>query len=204
MQKIRCPRCGVVNLEKFLTYPQCAGCGGTLPVPKTSAAPFWKRPLGVLWWIPLIGGAIIGLVVAASFLTVPVEDNARILIYGNASRRVVVNQTVVVTMTLDAVAETRAQRRAPLQNVKLRLPRSLFKNFAFVSLDPQPDEVLMTSGGRYLQYRELPREAALRLRLYALHPGRYRVQTDFYADEHAPGEFAFTVVVAPAKSRTKP
>lgn len=202
MQKIRCPRCGVVNLEKFLTYPQCAGCGSTLPAPKP-AAPYWKRPLGALLWVPLVGAVFAGLVTATSLLISPEENNARVIIYGNASRRVAVNQTVVVTMTLDTVAETRLQRRAPLQNVKLRLPQTLFENFAFVSLEPRPDETLKTPGGRFLQYRELPRETMLRLRLYALNPGRHRVRADFYADDHAPGTFAFTVVVAPDKSAVR-
>lgn len=202
MQKIRCPRCGVVNLEKFLTYPQCAGCGSTLPAP-TASEPYWRRPLGALLWVPLIGVAIAGLVAAASFLISPEENNARVVIYGNASRRVAVNQTVIVTMTLDTIGETRLQRRSPLQNVKLRLPQTLFEDFAFVSLEPRPDETLQTAGGRFLQYRELPRETMLRLRLYALHTGRHRVRTDFYADDHAPGGFAFTVVVTPPGGSAK-
>ena len=196
MQKIRCPRCGVVNLEKFLTFPQCAGCGSTLPDVKMAAVPFWKRPLRVWLWLPLIGGAIVGLVASASFLITPRDSEARLLVYGNASRRINLHQTVVVTMKLDAVAETRLQRRAPLQNVKLRLSRSLFEDFAFVSLEPPPDEVSLTAGGRYLHYDSLPRETQLQLRLYSLKPGRHRIRADFYADDHTPINFAFTVFVA--------
>lgn len=201
MQKIRCPRCGVVNLEKFLTYPHCAGCGSTLPAPVSTPAPFWKRSFGARLWIPLLGVALIGLVVAASFLTPPEEDRARLLIYGSAARRVTVEQTVVLTMTLDAIAQTRSQRRSDLQNVKLRLPQSLFDNFAFVSLEPTPDETLQTNGGRYFQYASLPRETTLRLRLYARRSGRHRVRADFYADEHAPGFFGWTVFVSPSIAR---
>lgn len=197
MQKIRCPRCGVVNLEKFLSYPRCAGCGSTLPPPTSAPAPFWKRSLGARLWIPLLGVTLVTLVAAASFLTPPEEDQAQLLIYGHAVRRVSVDQTVVFTMTLDAVAQTRAQRRAPLRNVKLRLPHSLFDDFAFVSLEPLPDETLQTNGGRYFQYASLPRETTLRLRLYARHAGRHRVRADFYADEHAPGFFGWTVFVTP-------
>jgi hypothetical protein len=138
-------------------------------------------------------------VAAASFLTSPDKDEARLLIYGNAARRVAVEQTVVLTMTLDAVAQTRSQRRVPLQNVKLRLPQTLFSDFAFVSLEPAPDETLRTAGGRYFQYASLPRETTLRLRLYTRRPGRHRVRVDFYADQHAPGFFGWTVFVAPSK-----
>ena len=201
MQKIRCPRCGVVNLEKFLTYPHCAGCGSTLPAPAVASLPFWKRSFGARLWVPLLGAALIGLVTAASFLTPPDEDKARLLVYGNAARRVRAQQTVVLTMTLDAVAQTRVQKRSDLQNVKLRLPQTLFDDFAFVSLEPTPDETLQTNGGRFFEYASLPRETTLRLRLNAQRDGRHRVRADFYANEHAPGFFGWTVFVVPSKNK---
>lgn len=197
MQKIRCPRCGVVNLEKYLTFPQCAGCGSTLPVPKSSKPSFFRRELHAILWVLGIGGVAAALILAFDYLSTPSESNARLFIYGSASRQVALQQTVVVTMTLDAVAETRAQRRQPLQNVKMRLPRTLGNAFAFVSLDPPPDEILITNGGRYLNYDSLPRETVLRLRLFALKPGRHRVRSDFYADDYGPGAFTFSVYVAP-------
>lgn len=153
--------------------------------------------MGGFLWVWVIGGAIAGLVAAASFLSTPAESDARVLVYGNASRGIAIRQTVVITMTLDAVAETRAQRRAPLRNVKLRLPRDLFKNFALVSLEPRPDEVTTTAGGRYFHYNEVARETTLDLRLYAIKPGRHRVRADFYADEHAPADYAVTISVRP-------
>lgn len=197
MQKIRCPRCGVVNLEKFLTFPQCAGCGSTLPEQATRPIAFWRRPLGALWWVLLIGAAVTGLAAVSSIFTFTDEDEARLLVYGNASRHISLRQTVVVTMTLDAVAETRRLRRAPLQNVKLRLPRAIFEEFALVSLEPIPDRVSTMAGGRYFEYETLPRETDLYLRLYSLEPGRFRIRSDFYADEHAPVAFSFTVLVEP-------
>lgn len=202
MQKIRCPRCGVVNLEKFLSYPHCAGCGSTLPTPDAAPTLFWKRSFGAWLWVPLIGGALIALVGAASFLAPSSSDESRLLVYGNAVRRINVEQTVVLSMTLDAIAQSRSQRRTDLQNVKLRLPQALFADFAFVSLDPSPDETFQTNGGRYFQYTSLPRETTLQLRLYARHPGRRRVRVDFYADEHAPSFFGCTVLIAPAKKET--
>jgi hypothetical protein len=48
-----------------------------------------------------------------------------------------------------------------------------------------------------MNYNSLPRESVLRLRLFALKPGRHRVRTDFYADDYGPGAFTFSVYVAP-------
>ncbi len=203
MQKIRCPRCGVVNLEKFLSYPHCAGCGSTLPAPFTAPTPFWKRSFGAWLWVPLIGGALVAMVAATSFISPPGKDESRLLIYGNAARRINVEQTVVLTMTVDAIAQTRLQRRSDLKNVKLRLPQSLFADFALVSLEPAPDETLRTNGGRYFLYESMPRETTLRLRLYARRLGRHRVRADFYADEHAPGFFSWTILVKPSKTIRK-
>jgi len=198
MQKIRCPRCGVVNLEKFVTFPQCVGCGSTLPVPSASPTPFWRRPLGAFLWVSVIGVALIGLVIAASFLSTPVENEAQLIVYGSAPRRVKVQQTVVVKMTIDGVRENRLQQRAPLQNVKLRLPRTLFNKFAFVSLDPKPDVVSTTAGGRYFHYNSLPRQTTLKLRLYARSGGQHRAQAAIYSDTYLPGVYVLSVFVARA------
>jgi len=196
MQKIRCPRCGVVNLEKFVTFPQCAGCGNALPAVSRSSVPFWRRPLGAFLWVSVIGISIAGLVASTSFLTAPYDNRAQIVIYGSASRRVAPRQTVIVVMTIDAVAESELQQRSPLRNVKLRLPRSLFEELAFVSLEPHPDMSWNTKSGRYFQFNSLSREAALRLRLYALKAGEQRVRADFYADDHLPGSYAVSIAVS--------
>lgn len=197
MQKIRCPRCGVVNLEKFLTYPQCAGCGSTLPALRQSPLPFWRRPLGASLWVSVIGIAVIGIVIVTSFLSPSSENQAQMVIYGSTQRRIRLQQTVVVKMTIDAVGESSSQKRAPLQNVKVRLPRALFKKFAFVSLEPKPNTMTSTVGGRYFQYDFLPRETTLKLRLYARSVGQQRARATVYADEHAPGLYALSIFVAP-------
>lgn len=197
MQKIRCPRCGVVNLEKFITYPHCAGCGSTLPAPRESPLPFWQRPLGASLWVSVIGIAMIGIVIATSFLYSPPENEAQLVIYGNTSRRIQLQQTVIVNLTIDAVSQNSSQQRAPLQNVKVRLPRTLFKKFAFVSLEPKPDTITSTFGGRYFQYDFLPRETTLKLRLYARSVGQQRARAAVYADEHSPGSYAFSIFVMP-------
>lgn len=196
MQKIRCPRCGVVNLEKFVTFPSCAGCGSALPPAADPALPFWRRPLGAFLWVSVIGVAIAGLVAATSLLTPPVDNQAQIIIYGGVARRVALRQTIIVTMTVDTVGESNLQQRAPLHNAKLRLPRALFKKFAFVALDPKPDLVTSTKSGRYFHYDRLPRETSFRLRLNAVAKGKQSMRADFYADDHLPGTYVVSIAVS--------
>lgn len=197
MQKIRCPRCGVVNLEKFVTYPQCAGCGSTLPAPQESPLPFWRRPLGASLWVSVIGLAMLGIVVGTNFLSAPLENEAQLVIYGNTPRRIRLQQTVIISMTIDAVKESSSQMRRPLQNVKVRLPRTLFKKFAFVSLEPKPDMISSTAGGRYFHYDFLDRETTLKLRLYAKSIGQQSARAAVYADEHLSGSYTLSIFVAP-------
>lgn len=140
---------------------------------------------------------MVGLVIATSFLSAPVENEAHLVIYGNAPRRVHLQQTVIVTLTIDAVGENNSQQRAPLQNVKIRLPRGLFKKFAFVSIEPKPDMISSTVGGRYFHYDSLARETALKLRLYARGSGQERARAAIYADEHLPGSYALSIFIAP-------
>ena len=135
--------------------------------------------------------------IAASFLTTSVDDDAQLAVYGVAPRRIVLNQTVIIRMTIDGVGGSAMQQRLPMKNVKLRLPRELFKEFAFVSLEPKPDTISSTAGGRYFHYNSLPHETALKLRLYARAPGQHRARAAIYADEHLPGNYTFKIFVAP-------
>lgn len=142
-----------------------------------------------------------GFVIATTFLASPAENEAQVVVYGSAPRRAVLQQTVIISMTIDAVRESHLQQRAPLKNVKVRLPRKLFKRFAFVSLDPKPDLISSTAGGRYFHYDSLPRETVLKLRLYAHTAGEHRARAAVYADERLPASYALSISVAPAPQR---
>ena len=181
-----------------MTYPSCAGCGSTLPQPDAAPLPFWKRTLGAFLWITVIALSISGLVVAAGLVTTPTDNTIQLLVYGNASRRVTLHQTIVIKLTVDANGETSRQQSAPLRNVKMRLSRPLFKKLAFVSLDPKPDLMTSTKGGRYFHYDLMPRDKPIYLRLYALQPGKHRVQADFYASDYLSGAYSVSIAVVPS------
>lgn len=193
MQKIRCPHCGVVNLEQFITFPQCAGCGRTLPSVPAAPIPFWRRKVGVFVWASIFGGSLVVLVAAIGLLQTPRETDARLITYGSGSRKAIVGKTMILGFTIDTLDETRAQRRSDLDNVKLRFPQRLFDDLALVSISPRPDKIERTAGGRYFIYDSLKRETAFQVRLLPLKPGNFRAQITLYKDGYLPGQFRFMI-----------
>jgi hypothetical protein len=196
MHKIHCPRCGVVNLEKFVTYPRCAGCGITLPQTEGEQyVPFWKRPLNSRLWITLVGSVFCGLLVGASFLQTSVEKNQVLLLYGNAARSGKVGDLVTLTLTADAPP---SRHSAVLSDVRLRMPLRCFQSLRLVSISPQPDEMTVSGNSRYFSYRRLPRETNLILRLRAVAPISERFRATLYAADHMPAAWRITIRIQPA------
>lgn len=195
MQKLRCPRCGVINLEKFVTYPQCAGCGSTLPQPVELRVAFWRRRMSSWMWMALVGGALTGLLIAVSLLQAPVETNEAVILYGHAARRGAVGDTVVLTLTADAIP---SRRNETLRDVRLRLPLEIFQTLRLISISPQPDEMTISGSSRYFSYRFLPRETNISLRLRAVAPGSQRFRATLYAAEHLPADWNIKIVLQPS------
>jgi hypothetical protein len=197
MQKIRCPQCGVINLEKFISYPQCAGCGSTLPHPQqvSPVVSFWQRPVKPIVWVSVVGAALAGLIWAASVFQIKPENESQVVVYGNTSRSGVVGQVIALNLRVDALGESRIQRTQPLRNVQLRLPLRIFKTLRFVSISPAPDEMKIIGSGRYFEYRALERETSIRLDLRVMHEGDIRLPIAIYADNHAPGDWRIKVAL---------
>jgi hypothetical protein len=189
MQKIRCPHCGVINLEKFITYPQCAGCGRTLPelAHAAGALPFWRRPVRPVFWVFAVGLLLAGLLWTASVFQVGVESQSQVVLYGDSRRRARIGQVVAFNLRVDALGESRSEHRRPLRNVRLRIPLRSFETLRFVSLQPQPDEMTIVGKGRFFTYETLPRDSVLQLRLRVAKATRAPVPLAVYADDHMPG-----------------
>ena len=206
MRKIPCPRCGAINLEKFVTFPHCANCGTLLPSQEVPAQPrhAWQRSLKPLLWIAVLGCATLGLVLAAALFEGTPEEDGQIVIYGQSSRATQVGHLMSTQFTVDTIDAAAPRDGNTLKAVKLRLPRDFFDRFDFVALDPLPDEVTTRGSGRYFSYEVLPRETRLQLTARARHPGRYRLPIKIYAADYSPGEYRTTIVVEQGAGRKKP
>lgn len=200
MKKIRCPRCGVINLEKFVTYPHCAGCGSMLPQSSeaTDNLPVWRRPLGPVLWVTVIAGAVVGLVVAATMFEKAPAELGRVIVYGRAARTIKVDSNLVINLTFDVFNNLPTQNNEMLQDVRLRLSRGTLDKFEFISLSPPPDNFLRVGTGRYFQYHTLPRDTLLQLTLRPRQLGTHSISVGVYARDHQPAlPYNVTVRVLP-------
>jgi hypothetical protein len=207
MKKIRCPRCGVINLEKFVTYPHCAGCGSMLPqaAEATESLPIWRRPLGPLLWVSVIAGAVAGLVVAATMFEKEPVEVGRVVVYGRAARRMTVNDELTINLTLDAFNTGSMQEDDLLKDVSIRLSRATLEKFEFISVSPPPDVVMRSGTGRYLQYNAIPRETQIQLTIRPREPGTHSISIGVFARDHFPSvPYNVTVRVAPIEKHVEP
>jgi hypothetical protein len=202
MQKIRCPRCAVINLEKFVTFPRCAGCGGLLPGARSGSnaaplAPVWRRPLAAVLWASVVGCVVMGLVVAVSMFEERPNAPGEIAINGPLRRSAQVDGLVTLQLTVDILERPTLQASRPLQNVRIRFPQDFFRKFRFMSLDPLPDDVVLQGRGHYFEYNSLPREAQLRLTVRARQAGTYELNAKVYAQGEKPGSYNARITVKP-------
>jgi hypothetical protein len=202
MQKIRCPRCAVINLEKFVTFPRCAGCGGLLPGAKSAStaaplAPIWRRPLAAVLWASVVGCVVMGLVVAVTVFEERPRESGQMTINGPLRRSMQVNDVIVLQLTVDTLERPALPGSRTLQDVRVRLPRKFFKNFRFITLQPPPDDVRVEGHGHYYEYSRLPREAQLRLTVRALQAGSYELNSTVYAEGQKPGSYITRITVRP-------
>jgi hypothetical protein len=205
MQKIRCPHCGVINLEKFITYPQCAGCGSTLPQAAQAgeALPFWRRPVRPVIWVSIVGLLLAGLLWTASVFQVAVESSSQVVVYGDSRRSSRVGQVIALNLRVDALGESRSERKRSLRDVQLRIPLRTFQTLRFVSLQPKPDQMTILGKGRIFTYETLPHDSVLQLRLRVTDAIREPIPVAVYAADHLPGFWRVLVMASPARKKSR-
>jgi hypothetical protein len=198
LRKIRCPHCEVINLEKFVTFPHCAGCGALLnkenaPRPKWTA---WRRPLGPLLWASVICLAAAGIVGGAMMLRRPAAIG-QLVIYGQTARRLPVGSTMQLSLTVDAIG-TSTRETAMLREVSIRLDDKFLRKFALVTMEPAPRRRTRSGSGHYFLFEQVPRETQFAFNFKALRAGRHKLQAQVNATAHMPTDYAANITVIPA------
>ena len=199
MKRIVCEACGLVNLEKFVSFPHCAACGARLPQrPPARWRTFWRRPVPTLYFALAIGGGLSAL--AWGVISIARETRERtgksLLVYSRLPRAVAAGQTGVASFTLDSAEEN---PDAKFTGVQLRLGRQTLQDLSVVAVKPPPQTIEVRGSGRYYIWDSLPRGARVQLLFRARQPsGKLRLRTALGATDYVPFEARATVAQTPA------
>jgi hypothetical protein len=205
MTKVVCPHCGLVNLDRFVSFPHCAGCGSLLSVHVVRVAPsWWQRPLRASLWATIVGLGCAAL--ALAFISITQEtrltDEAHLIVYPQVPRVVALGDTLNTQFQLDSVA---ASEPDAFDDARLRLPRALLAEFTVVAVAPPPQAELVTRGGRYLVYNHLARETPISLALSPRRIGQFSFVVQLYAKGYYPFEIRnFVTVTRPGGKHVAP
>lgn len=201
LRKVRCPHCEVINLEKFVTFPHCAGCGALLnkenaPRPKWTA---WRRPLGPILWATVICLAAAGIVGGAMMLRRPAAMG-QLVLYGQTARRLPLNGQLQLSLTVDAIGSS-TRETSVLREVSIRLDENFLRNFALVKTEPAPRRRIRQGNGHYFWFEQVPRETQFAFNFKALRAGRHRLEAQVNATAHMPTDFVANITVMPITPR---
>ena len=175
MRKIRCPRCAVINMEGFTTFPYCAACGTHLPETSTEESRLlWRRPLSATLWATVVGLGILAVALSSTrfFESRPAAD-ANIVLHGRAPRNALVGAIVTVRLTLDQAQNTTARRATSKSPFTLRVPVNVFHAFRLQSIQPAPERRDQRGTAYYFYYTSLSPDAVIHVRLVPLRPGAH-------------------------------
>jgi hypothetical protein len=210
MRKIRCPRCAVINMEGFTTFPYCAACGTRLPdLHDDHLALAWRRPLRSTLWAAIIGCAVLGLALyATNFFESAPKGASSLVLSGPMPIMARVGERFEVPLVLERAPAAMTQREANLQDVTLRLPRDLFQKFRLHSLQPVPDRLEQRGTGHYYHYAVLPADGIIRVTLIPLRVGVFRISSKIISGTQLQGDrknvFETSVKVTKASPQTSP
>ncbi len=181
MKKVVCPACGLVNLEKFVTYPHCAACGAPLADAPDEKLPLWKRPLSAPLWATVLGLCCAGLGVAGILATreTRLPEDKQLVVYVQTPRHLRVGQVGQVQLGLDSVEEEGAS--GDLNDLQLRLPSSLLRDFVVASIAPMPRGQFQRRNGIYFDFGDVKRSQIILISLRARRAGTRRIAFSLYA-----------------------
>ena len=197
MKKIVCPHCGTINLEKFVTYPHCAGCsallGATVELPRPA---WWRRRVRAGWWAAVLGAAILALVALAISET-DVHQNGPLVVFPQMPREVEVGQTLDCRLNFNALRDngTTAQR---LQNLRLRFGRQFDKQWQIVAIAPKPNSDQQTVAGRLVKYASWPSDTVWSVQLRPRKVGSQEFRIAIDAKDFLATQYSTTITVSKA------
>ncbi len=199
MKRIVCAACGLVNLEKFLSFPHCAACGALLPQRQPARwRVFWRRPIPTLYFALAIGGGLSAL--AVGVISIARETRVRVgkplLVYARLPRTLAPGQIGVASLTLDSAEEN---PDANFEGVQLRLGRDTLRDLSVVAIKPPPKRVEVRGNGRYYGWDALPRGTQVQLSFKARKPnGNLRLRATLGATDYVPFEARATIAQTPS------
>ena len=165
MKKVVCAACGLVNLDKFVSFPHCAACGARLPQQAPSQwRSLWRRPVRPIYWMLAIGSglALLGWAIASIAREGREGGDKPLLVYSQVPRAVAPGQTATAQFTLDSAQEN---PDSDFKAVSLRLSRETRRDFVIANVQPAPTKRETRGSGIYYLWDELPRNGAIRLAL---------------------------------------
>ena len=165
MKKVVCARCGLVNLDKFVSFPHCAACGALLPQRKPSRwRKIWRRPVKPIYWMLAVGSglAMLGLAIASIARETRASGDKPLLVYSRIPREISFGQSATAQFTLDSALENPDDT---FERVSLRLSRATQNQFIIAKVQPAPDFIETRGQGRYYGWAKLPRNSIVQLTL---------------------------------------
>lgn len=202
MKKVLCQMCGLMNLEKFVTYPHCAGCGTRLAETTTPTAfDRWKRPLGAPLWATFLGLCCAGL--GYWGITIAREtghaEQKQLLAYVQLPRDIYAGQTTSIELLLD-IADAEGRQVRTFDDVRLRFPSSLSKDYALIGFTPS-GRIQREGSGQYLVFDSLPRDESIVVTLRPRRAGKLPLSLGLFARDFTPYIYNGSLVVTRAPSK---
>lgn len=207
MKKVVCAHCGLVNLDKFVSFPHCAACGALLePQAPAKWRTIWRRPVSPLYWMLAVGSGltVLGLSVASITRETRTVSDKPLLVYTQIPRDFAPGQTLRVQFTLDSALEHPDNN---FERVSLRLSQQTQRDFINITIQPPPAAIEERGRGRYYIWDELPRNTTLKLALQSRPQTEaiLQIQATLWAAHHQ--QFDVRASIAPsaqkAGARTK-
>lgn len=197
MKKVVCPACGLVNLEKFVTFPHCAACGALILDAPAERAPLWKRPVNAVLWALILGLCCAGLGVAGILTARETRrfETKTLVVYTQSPRNLRVGQLAQLRLALDSV-EAGAITDRTFEDLQLRLPLSLLKNFAIVSISPTPRSKIVRGSGMYFDFGAVQRDQPLSITLRPRRTGNHRIAFSLVARDFSPFDWRGSFEIA--------